>query len=321
MQDRLAAVFLGWVIALVASAHGARQDVRVDMVELAVPGVNVELHQDFLAPQLVVSNRSGKLLEILDDEGRAFIRIGPREAEGDLAAKAFHLSRVSGGGNARTNTLSATPRWKPVAAEPAYGWFDARLTTSTLDIPYAVRQIGDEMPFKEWRIPARIDGKAITLKGVFTYTPPPKGVTVTTLLNAAALPQGITVQLSSGPVPVLFLSNRSGQTVTVLDDGGKPFLKVGREGVWADVESAAWRASSTAAAGMAGKTGWQQLSKSSSHSWLEPRAVYRGKRPLVSGWLNEWSVPLRIGEDQKAELRGANHWVVRDLPARKLAAR
>lgn len=321
IRGRLLAALFGWGLAQAVGAHGARQDVRVDMAALALPGISVELHQDFLAPQLVVSNRSSKLLEILDEDGRAFIRIGPKGAEADVAAKAFHLTRVSGGGNAHANTLSATPRWMPVAEQPAYGWFDARLTTSTLDIPYAVKQIGDEMPFQQWRIPARLDGKAIELKGVFTYTPPPKGVTVTTLLNAAAMPKGITVQLSSGPVPALFLSNRSGQTVAVLDDRGQPFLKIGPEGVWADVGSAAWQASSTSAARMGDQTGWQQLSKSPSHSWLEPRAVYRGKRPAASGWLNEWSVPLMLGERTKTELRGANHYVVREVSAPKVVAR
>lgn len=320
IRGRLLAALFCWGLASAASAHGARQDVRVDMAALPAPGLSVELHQDFLAPQLVVSNPSGKLLEILDDEGRAFIRIGPKGAEGDLAAKAFHLSRISGGGDARANTLSATPRWRPVATEPAYGWFDARLATSTLDIPYAVKQIGEEMPFQQWRIPARLDGKPIELKGVFTYTPPPKGLTVTSLLNAAAMPKGVTVQLTSGPVPALFLSNRSAQTVAVLDDAGQPFLKIGPDGVWADVGSVAWRASRTSGNSAGGKTGWQQLSKSPSHSWLEPRAAYRGKPPAAAGWLNEWSLPLLIGA-QKAELRGANHWVVREQAPAKAAAR
>lgn len=313
IHDRLAAVFLGWGIAFGAVAHGARNDVRVEIAPLQQPGLTVELHQDALAPQLVVGNRSGKLLEILDDEGRVFLRIGPARAEGDLAAKAFHLSRVSGGGNAHANTLSKTPRWKPLAATPEYGWFDARLSTATLQIPYAVQQIGDEMPFQAWRIPARLGGEAIELRGVFTYTPPPKGVAMATLLNAAALPAGVNVQLSAGPTPALFLRNSSARTVLVLDAQGKPYLKIGREGVWADTGSAAWRAASTLPL-PAGRKGWQQVSKASSYTWLEPRAAWRGPLPSplpANGLLNEWRVPLLIGEGQKAELRGSNRWIAR----------
>ncbi|MES2884514.1 MAG: hypothetical protein V4709_06905 [Pseudomonadota bacterium] len=313
IQHRLAAVLLGWGLALAVSAHGARNDVRVEIVPLQQPGLTVELHQDALAPQLVVANRTGKPLEIIDDEGRVFLRIGPAGAEGDLAARAFHLSRVSGGGNAHANTLSKTPRWKPLARTPEYGWFDARLSTATLQIPYAVQQIGDEMPFQSWRIPARLGGEAIELRGVFTYTPPPKGVAMATLLNAAALPPGVNVQLSMGPIPALFLRNSSAQTVSVLDAEGKPYLKIGREGVWADTGSAAWRAASTLPL-PPGRKGWQQLSKASSYTWLEPRAAWRGPLPSplpASGLLNEWRVPLLIGEDQKAELLGSTRWIAR----------
>jgi len=313
LRGRLLAALLSGIVASSATAHGVRNDIRVDLAAIKTPGLTVELHQDLFSPQLVVANRTGKLLEILDDEGRVFLRIGPQAAEGDLAAKAFHLSRVSGGGNAHANTLSNTPRWKPIAATPEYGWFDARLQTATLDVPYAIRQIGEEMAFQQWRIPARLGGEPLELRGVFTFTPPPKGVAMATLLNAGALPAGVSVQLSPGPVPALFLRNASAQTVAVLDAEGRPYLKIGRGGVWADVGSAGWRAASSLPQ-PAGQRGWQQVSKASSFTWLEPRAAWQGRLPTplpASGRLNEWQVPLQIGESQRLVLRGANQWIAR----------
>ena len=62
-----------------AFAHGMRQDVRIDLTPPAIEGLVVELHQDYFSPQLAVANRTGQPLEILDDEGRAFLRIGERQ--------------------------------------------------------------------------------------------------------------------------------------------------------------------------------------------------------------------------------------------------
>ena len=302
-----------------AYAHGVRNDIRVDLAPVKVDGLVVELHQDFFSPQLAVSNRTGKLLEILDADGRAFVRIGPGKAEGDFAAKAYHLSRIAGGGDAHANTLSATPRWRTITTESAYGWFDTRIATATLDIPYAVKQIGTEMPFGQWRIPARLGGEPLELRGVFTYTPPPAGIAMAVMQSPTAIAPGVIVQMVPGPIPAFFLRNTGERTVAVLDAGGKPFLKVGKKGVWADAGNASWRAASPTTI-VAGTSGWQQVSKSGSITWLEPRAAWAGKLPSplpASAQLNEWRIPLKIGE-QRAELRGINRWLPRHAANEKL---
>lgn len=315
----LAALFLS--VAGLAQAHGVRDDVRVDLAPVQIDGLSVELHQDFFSPQLVVANDTGKVLEILDDEGRAFLKIGPGQVEADLAAKAYHLSRVAGGGDAHANTLSDTPRWRQVNREAHFGWFDARLSTATLQIPYALNQLGEEMPFAEWRIPVRLGDERMTLRGVFTYTPPPRGVAIASLLSPAVLAPGVSAQLLPGPVPVIFLRNAGELPVLVLDAEGKAFLKIARNGVWADVGSAAWRASTVTHS--PGGSGWQQISKANTHSWLEPRAAWRGKLPKplpANGRLNEWQLPLQIGSQTRV-LRGVNRWVARTAPVAMPAAR
>lgn len=302
-----------------AQAHGVRNDIRVDLAPVKVDGLVVELHQDFFSPQLVVSNRSGQLLEILDDEGRSFIRIGAGQAEGDLAAKAYHLSRIAGGGDAHANTLSVTPRWRTIAREPAYGWFDGRIATALLDIPYAVKQLGSEMPFSQWRIPARLGGKPFELRGVFTYTPPPAGVAMAVMQSPMQLAPGVVVQMVPGPTPAFFLRNSGSQTVAVLDAGGKPFLKIGKQGVWADVGSPSWRAASPNGVA-AGASGWQQQSRANSITWLEPRAAWAGRLPSplpANAELNAWRVPLLVGET-RFELKGINRWLARSAANEKL---
>jgi len=175
------------------------------------------------------------------------------------------------------------------------------------------------MPFGEWRIPARLGTQAIELRGVFTYTPPLPGAAIAKLVDGAALAEGVQVQLSPGPVPAILLRNSGARTVTVLDANGKPFLKIGKAGVWADTSSAAWRAGGHAA--NRAQTGWQQISRANSHSWLEPRAAWHGPLPSplpANGQLNAWSIPLLVGEERKA-LRGSNHWVTGTATRAKLA--
>ncbi len=307
-EGRIAALlFFG--CCTTAAAHGVRNDVRVELAPVRIEGIVVEVHQDLLAPQLAVSNRTGKVLEILDDEGRAFLRIGPTLAEADYATEAYHLSRIAGGGDAKRNTLSATPRWARVNVEPSYGWFDYRIATAPLQIPYAIEQIGEEIPFGDWKIPARLDGKPIEIRGVFLFTPPPKGVAVARFTGSVQPAPGVVAQLSPGPTPAVFLRNTSAQTVAVLDARDRPFLKIGKDGVWADTGNAAWRASGANV--KTGETGWKRISKANSHTWLESRAAWRGKLPKplpANGLLNQWSLPLLVG-DVRVTLTGMNQWV------------
>jgi hypothetical protein len=301
-------------------AHGLRHDVRVEMAPTAVAGLTVEIHQDLFAPQLAVSNRSGKLLEILDDAGRPFLRIGGQGAEGDVAAKAYHLGRVAGGGNTPPGTLSPVPRWRPVAKEPAFGWFDARIATATLEIPYAVQQMNAEMPFAEWRIPARLGGEPLALRGVFTYVPPTTGMALAVMQTPSVIAPGVMVQMVAGAVPVFFLSSSSRETVAVLDGSGKPFLKVEPSGVWADVGSPSWQAASPTRV-PAGR-GWVQISKARSITWREPRAAFTGKPALLRAAASSapgWQVPLSIGGRPKV-IRGSHRWVQpKPLPPRAAA--
>ena len=288
------------------------------MQPVQIPGVVVQLHQDsLLAPQLVVTNRSGKLLEVLDDDGRAFLRFGKDKVEGDGAATEFHRARISGGASAPKGTLSRMPRWHALNREPSYGWFDSRIATGPIEIPYAVLALGREMPFGEWEIPLRLDGEKQRLRGHFVYTPPPRGAIRSRLSGPSTLAPGIEVQLAPGSVPALMLSNRSAQTVTVLDRRGQPLLRLAPTGTTANLDSPDWP---LAGAGQAvSGRGWQSVSKSRSHVWLEARARYTGPRPEATQVqrLNDWSVPLLIGE-RRIELRGYNEWLpAAAIPSRK----
>lgn len=302
-----------WLLALLtapAAAHNARYDLRVEMQAPQIPGVLIELHQDsLLAPQLAIANRSGRPLEILDDDGRAFLRIGPSDAQADVAAAAFHASRISGGATPPPRTLSDTPRWRRVSRTAEYGWFDPRIATGPVEIPRAIYGMGREMPFGEWNIPLRLGNETLTLRGYFVYTPPAAGVVRSVLTATLPEASGIRVQLTPGATPALMLENKGKQVVSVLDSTGNAFLRISAAGVEARLDSPAWRASR--ADGQTEGQGWQRISSAPLHIWFDPRARYAG--PPVSGSarrFGEWRIPLMIGS-QPAELCGVYEWLPR----------
>lgn len=274
-----------------------------------IPGLVVELHQDsLLAPQLAVANRSGQTLEIFDEDGRAFLRIGPQDTRADVAAEAFHRTRISGGATPPAGTLSRQPRWRTVSRTAEYGWFDSRIATGPIEIPRAISAMTHDMPFGEWEIPLQLGSKRMKLRGYFVYTPPSQGVIRSVLLSPTEPAPGIQVQLAPGAVPAVMLSNSSALPVTVLDSRGEPYLRISSKGVQARLDSPDWLRSRTDP--QFEGTGWHAVSSARSYVWFEHRAQYTG--PAISSGptrrFGDWRVPLLVG-DRVLELRGAYEWV------------
>ncbi len=312
----LAALFLCGLVQGTGHAHGgARSDVRVEMAPVRLPGLTVQLHQDYIAPQIVVGNQSGKLLEILDEKGRVFLRIGPKQAQGDVRAEAFHRSRGTAGADLRPGMISATPKWQQINAEAAYGWFDPRIATEYLEIPKAILALDGETPFGEWRVAARFDGKPVQFRGVFLHVPLPKGSARARLVSPTEPAPGVQVSVAPSRPPSIFINNRSPQKLEVLDARGEAFLRIGLDGVWARADSAAFKAANPEQA-VQGR-GWVKLNAGSSHAWLDGRAGWAG-RPTgaqQAGKLNDWTLPLTLG-GKPLDLRGVNEWVpITGLPA------
>lgn len=278
------------------------------MAPVRIPELTVQLHQDYIAPQIVVGNQTGKLLEILDEQGRVYLRIGPGNAEGDVQAEAFHRSRGTAGADLRPGMVSATPRWQQISAEAAYGWFDPRIATEYLEIPQAVLALPGETPFGEWKIAARLGGKPLTLRGVFLHVPIPKGSARATLTSSGTPAPDVQVSVSPSRPPTVFINNRSPQALEVLDASGEAFLRIGLKGVWGRVDSAAFKAANPEQS-LPGK-GWVKLNAGSSHAWLDARASWPGK-PAANqkeGVLNTWTLPVTLG-GKPLDLRGVNEWV------------
>lgn len=255
-----------------AHSHGARSDVLITLdAPLQTAGVTVQLHQGAIAPQLVLENRSGKLLEIDDARGRPFLRIGPQGVEADVNSAAWRDSLNPVGASA-----DGEPRWKKIRTAASHGWFDRRIDPEPLVIPQPITIVGAAAPLGTWRIAARLDDRPIDFHGRFLYRPPPRG-RVETALHRAELAPGIHLELAAGAVPALLLRNRSGKTVNVLDAQGRVLHRIA--------------------------TGQQ-------HTWLEPRAAFSGaspQNPSQAQPLGDWQIPVQIGH-RRLWIRGTHEW-------------
>lgn len=131
--------------------------------------------------------------------------------------------------------------------------------------------------------------------------------------------EGLEVRVVHLGAPALAVRNLSGRVVTVLDDDGEPFLKIGRRGVFANVGSAATYRSIDPAGdevppGIGAKSGWAKFSDDPEWSWFDPRLASAPNR-------FEWRVPMRAGNDRVVArgsyepLQGHGHFVTdADVP-------
>ncbi|HYD49025.1 MAG TPA: hypothetical protein VEB21_11785 [Terriglobales bacterium] len=287
------------LVPSVALAHGGHHGslaAELAAVPETLAGMRVEIHKT-VAPQVVIDNPTERTLEVLDDRGRAFVRIGPRGVEADLAASAWYRT-YSPGLPVPRQQLGPQPRWQRVRSERWFGWFDPRLDPETSAAKKPAR----------WRIPLRVDGRATAIGGVFRERQLRVDKYVSQLTSPAEIAPGIKVRLLPGRAAGLMLESRSTEELTVYGSAGEPFLRIGPQGVEANVRSPTWqrsgrvRAGDLALAGGAGQPLWQRVSQQPRFSWIDPRAAADAPR--------HWQVPMQLG-DQRLEIAGESSPVSR----------
>jgi len=172
---RIAALGLaiaGGLAPAVASAHGpdtgAELDVRLDPLAPELAGVRAQV-QRTVTHQLVIENTTERVLEVLDERGVPFVRIGPEGVEGNLASPAWYRGYAPDG-RVPPDLLERIKRGEPPAdrwvrarREPTWGWFDARVAVDE----HASAAHGP----RRFEVPVRIGGVASALRGQFVPVP------------------------------------------------------------------------------------------------------------------------------------------------------
>ncbi len=313
-----------------AHAHGGHGDPRVravidEALPAALAGMRIEAHRT-VAPQLVVENATGRLLEVLDADGVAFLRIGPSGVEANVAARAWYQTLAPGASvpaAVRDAANGTDARWQRVDAAHAFGWFEPRLDPVAVAVPDTVREAGVAADVARWQVALRVDGVPVTLAGTFRWEPAAAGAYRTSLGSPPEIAPGVRVRVLPGDPPGLLIENRTRAVLTVLDELGEPFLRIGRKGVEANVRSVSWAKSGRSANGadrgpaFVGAPYWQRVTRAPSYGWLDPRLAPRAAGEARAAW----RIPVYLGATE-TEITGVSRWrTAAPSDAQALAAR
>lgn len=304
----LAAVFL----CLVAASAGAHEEHRsnlevvLDRVAPQPAGLDVRI-VDTLAPQMLVANRTGQLLEILDTHGTPVIRIGPDRTWVNASAPAYYSEHPMG--DRIDAATSKNPRWVVASHEASWGWFDPRI------------QVGDVEKPAKWRIDMRLGATPLVVSGRFRTRLVANGYWMPAIEAASEIAPQVDVAIIPGVVPAVTVENRGQAPVTVIGARGEPFLRIGPDGVFANATSPTWlqsgRAPQTASPVSFSNdqtVRWTKISPGSRYTWLEWRARCSDDRHTRTP--KRWEIPLLIGA-KPFVLKGETGWVSIAPPADK----
>lgn len=268
-------------------------------LDAALENIIVEIHQDAIAPQIVVLNKSSDELVILDEQARPFLRLGPNGVEADLASMTWYQSFAPNGIQPPATILTElkknadTERWAWIHDKPGWGWFDPRLNVENSH-GHSTRQ--------NWQIPVLIKSRRLSIHGYMEEVGQDTGYWQAAI-NKSQLPEQIGVRIIQGPVPAIMLQNSGSAEITVLDGNGNQALRIGPAGVWANTFSSLWLAQRKSSRPEVPQ--WLHLSQVPRISWLEARLLPGEKTD--TGKVHDWSIPIHSAE-QTLLLSGTTRW-------------
>jgi hypothetical protein len=126
--------------------------------------------------RLRLANLSQQTVEIQGYDGEPYLRIGPDGVFANERSPATFLSVERDPARATvppSADAKAPPSWRKISAATSYEWHDHRIHWTGATPPPAVQQAPDEHHLiRNWRIPARADGKPFAITGFLGYVPP-----------------------------------------------------------------------------------------------------------------------------------------------------
>jgi hypothetical protein len=280
--------------------HRSNLDVVLDSVKPQPARLEVRI-VDTLAPQMLVTNRTGQTLDILDAHGTPVIRIGPDRTWVNASAPAYYSEHPMSD-HPSDAAASKNPRWIIASHEPSWGWFDPRIQTSAAGKPAS------------WHIDMRLGAQPVVVSGQFRARPVPHGYWMPAVLTTHQIAPRVEVAIIPGVVPAVTIENGGHEPVTVIGGRGEPFLRIGADGVFANAQSPTWmqsgRAPQTtspiALANGSSATRWTKISSGSRYTWLEWRARCADARPEKTPM--KWEIPLLI-DGKSIPVLGETKWV------------
>ena len=282
----------------------------LDPLPAALSGMRVELHTT-MGPQIVLENPTTRTVEVVDDVNQSFVRIGPKGVEGNLAAESWYRTYSPGAVVPASAKGAAPARWVRAASAPSFGWFEPRLDPKRAPLPPEVISAGQTVDLARWSVPLKVDDRVISLSGVFRYEPPPQGMYVAKLTSPSQVAPGVRVRLLPGSVAGVFVESSSALPLEIAGAYGEPFLRIGPDGVSANVRSLTWWSCARSTGRRHEVAGnretlpdWQRVAAAPRFSWIDPRTQAPQN---AAGELVAWRVPMQLGERELA-ITGETRW-------------
>ncbi len=302
----------------VALAHESSAPTSTEIVDVDVPGGGLEAVISPADADLLVLRWSGPgTLEVLDDEGDAFLRLDPDGVEGDHGELAWYETNDPlGVVDADPAVLDGTAPddWRAVADEPTWSLFDHRLHPGGLAAPSGSAR---SEVLAEWEVPLRVDGRAGAIRG--RVVSEPLLGSYRARLTATPDDERFLVQLVPGDVPALFGRALGGATVVVEGGDGEPFLRFGPDAVEANQASPTWLTHARLArialpevpADATAAPVWRPVADGPAYTWLDPRAGpgVEGppEDPSQAAVVARWAIPVTV-DGEAGELAGTTAW-------------
>jgi hypothetical protein len=277
--------------------HASNLEVVLDRVSPHPANLDVQI-VDTLAPQMLVTNRTGQTLEILDKRGTPVIRIAPDRTWVNASARAYYSEHPM----REPNSAPASPRWVVASHEPSWGWFDPRIQASAAQAP------------AKWHIDMRLGAQPVVVSGQFRARLARNGYWMPAILTPHEIAPRVEVSIIPGVVPAITIANSAHEPVTVIGARGEPFLRIGPDGVFANEISQTWMQSGRApetTTPVAFSTDpravrWTKISPGPRYTWLEWRARCAEDRPAHTPM--RWEIPLLI-DGKSIPVRGETNWI------------
>jgi hypothetical protein len=123
---------------------------------------------------LVLRNETGKTVVVTGYDGDPYLRFKPDrvvEVNVNSPSKYVNEDRFGTLEPPASATPDATPRWKVVATNGSYKWFDHRTHWMEKTVPQQVKDRSKKTKIFDWDVPLEVGGRSVHVAGTLLWVP------------------------------------------------------------------------------------------------------------------------------------------------------
>jgi hypothetical protein len=174
IRPALALALALFVASAAAAQAGGRQEERSSVERLRPPVDGVELEVAGGDRFLVLRNESGETVIVSGYAGEPYLRFRPGglvEENVRSPSKYVNDDRYGLTPVPQSATPEATPRWRRVAENGTYRWFDHRIHSMDKGIPKQVKDPSQRTEIFDWNVPMDMGGRRVVALGSLQWVP------------------------------------------------------------------------------------------------------------------------------------------------------